>query len=63
MNDTHDDHVAVGERAALLVAQRQYLKRLHRTADDFDATRGLKLVNAALQHLPPQRQVITTASR
>jgi len=61
-NNTQDEHVAVSDRAALLVAQRGYLKRLHRAADDFEATRGLKLVNAALQDLPAERPVVTTAS-
>jgi hypothetical protein len=41
-----------GDRRCLEAAHALFVARLHRRSDDFDATRGLRLVIAALQRLP-----------
>ena len=40
----------VGNRRGLEAVRDYFVDRLHRRADDFDATRGLRLVITALQH-------------
>jgi hypothetical protein len=41
-----------GDRRGLEALRDYFVDRLHRRADDFDATRGLRLVIAALQRVP-----------
>jgi hypothetical protein len=41
-----------GDRRGLEAVRDYFVDRLHRRADDFDATRGLQLVITALQHVP-----------
>jgi hypothetical protein len=41
-----------GNRRGLEAVRDYFVDRLHRRADDFDATRGLRLVITALQHFP-----------
>jgi hypothetical protein len=49
-------------RPDLEAAHHQLVQRLHRKSDDFDATRELQLVIAALQNLPERRPRITSTS-
>jgi hypothetical protein len=42
------------DRASLEAAHSVFLDRLHRRSDDFDATRELRLVTAALHRLTEQ---------
>jgi hypothetical protein len=51
---THD--IAHADRAALEVAHGALLERLHKRSDDFDATRRLRAVSAALQRLPQESE-------
>jgi hypothetical protein len=44
--------------ASLEKARNVFVDRLHRAPDDFDATSGLRLVNAAIQRLPTPRQSV-----
>jgi hypothetical protein len=41
-----------GDRRGLEAVRDHFVDRLHRRADDFDATRGLQLVITALQRVP-----------
>jgi hypothetical protein len=41
-----------GDRRGLEAVRDCFVDRLHRHADDFDATRGLQLVITALQRVP-----------
>ena len=41
-----------GDRRGLEAVRDYFVDRLHRRADDFDATRGLRLVITALQGVP-----------
>lgn len=41
-----------GNRRGLEAVRDYFVDRLHRRADDFDATRGRRLVITALQHFP-----------
>jgi len=41
-----------GDRRGLEALRDHFVDRLHRRADDFDASRGLRLVIAALQRIP-----------
>ena len=49
-------------RVALQKLQDVYSRRLHRRSDDFEATRGLSLVNAKLQRASLRPPVVTSAS-
>ena len=44
-----------GDRRGLEALRDQFVDRLHRRADDFDATRGLRLVITALQRVPTSK--------
>ena len=50
------------ERADLEVLRDSLVERLHRRADDFDATRELRLVNSKLQRTSYGKQTVTEFS-
>ena len=49
-------------RAPLDTLRAVFSDRLHRRSNDFDATRGLRLVTAKLQHTSYGPPVVTTSS-
>jgi hypothetical protein len=51
-----------GERADLEALRDSLVERLHRRADDFDATRELRLVNSKLQRTSYGKQTVTEFS-
>jgi hypothetical protein len=51
-----------GERADLEALRDSLVERLHRRADDFDATRELRLVNSKLQRTSYGKQTVTESS-
>lgn len=56
-DDDHDRAVGrlrhlAGDRRGLQALRDHFVDRLHRRSDDFDATRSLRLVIAALQRVP-----------
>jgi len=51
-----------GDRADLEVLRDNLVARLHRRADDFDATRELRLVNSKLQRTSYGKQTVTEFS-
>ena len=51
-----------GERADLELLRDSLVERLHRRADDFDATRELRLVNSKLQRTSYGKQTVTEFS-
>jgi len=53
---------AAGERADLEALRDSLVERLHRRADDFDATRELRLVNSKLQRTSYGKQTVTEFS-
>jgi hypothetical protein len=44
--------VMAGERAPLEAVRSAFIHRLHRASDDFEATEGLRVVEAALSLIP-----------
>lgn len=65
-NDDGEEETRVVEQAedrVLLEALRAaYVRRLHRQSDDFDATRGLRIVTAKLQRATYGPPVVTRSS-
>jgi len=53
---------AAEERADLEALRDSLVERLHRHADDFDATRELRLVNSKLQRTSYGKQTVTEFS-
>jgi hypothetical protein len=51
-----------GERAELEALRDSLVERLHRRADDFEATRELRLVNSKLQRTSYGKQTVTERS-
>jgi len=51
-----------GERADLEALRASLVERLHRRADDFAATRELRLVNSKLQRTSYGKQTVTELS-
>ena len=49
-------------RASLAALRDVYSRRLHRRSNDFDATRGLRLVIAKMQRISPALPVVTSSS-
>ena len=49
------------DSTALQAAHDMLIDRLHRRSDDFDATRELRAVIAAIQRLPPRKGTIRAA--
>ena len=56
------DPAEAGDRADLEVLRDNLVERLHRRADDFDATRELRLVNSKLQRTSYGKQTVTEFS-
>jgi hypothetical protein len=50
------------DRAGLEAQRAVFLDRLHRRSDDFEATRGLRAVSAALQLLPTREPAVQESS-
>jgi hypothetical protein len=61
-NDAGISAVDAGVRADLEVLRDSLVARLHRRADDFDATRELRLVNSKLQQTSYGKQTVTELS-
>ena len=55
--EIHDD-----DRASLEAARDEFVRRLHRCSDDFDATRGLSVVLVAMGRLAERPAVITSST-
>jgi hypothetical protein len=50
------------DRVSLEAQRAEFLDRLHRRSDDFEATRGLRLVSAALHRLPVRGPLVMESS-
>ena len=50
------------DRVSLEAQRAEFLDRLHRRSDDFEATRGLRLVSSALQRLPVRGPLVMESS-
>jgi hypothetical protein len=50
------------DRTSLEAARDEFVRRLHRCSDDFDATRGLSAVLVAIGRLAERPPVITSST-